>query len=118
MQRINNILLLGLLIFAASNCGPDDNGLPPIDASPRPIADFEVSETTIRPNGLIQLSNTSTNGTSFLWDLPGATPESSTEVDPQITYTAVGRYTISLTATNENGSNTKVKENIINVVDP
>jgi hypothetical protein len=54
--------------------------------------------------------------TGWSWSFPGGTPSSSTQRNPTgISYTAVGRYAVSLTATNSNGSNTITKTGYITV---
>lgn len=74
-----------------------------ITVQPLPLSNF-----TFSANGLtVTFTNTSTNGTSYLWDFgDGFT---STEVNPVHTYAVGGNYTVTLTTTNACGnlSNTK-----------
>jgi PKD repeat protein len=51
--------------------------------------------------------------TSFLWSFPGGTPTTSTAENPTVTYAADGYYSVTLTATNAVGSDTKTFENMI-----
>jgi len=82
-----------------------------------PTAQFTASPT-LGPRPLtVQFADTSTNTpTSWLWDFgDGAT---ATEQNPTHTYTAPGLYTVTLTATNEYGSDTLTKTDHIDVGDP
>ena len=56
----------------------------------------------------VTLTNESTYATSYLWDFGDGT--TSTESNPSHTYATNGIYTISLTATNANGSNTATRQ--------
>jgi PKD repeat protein len=77
-----------------------------INSNP-PIAAF-VSSTA---NGCSEqevtfIDQSSAGANSWLWDIPGAMPSSSTQQNPTVMYSAPGTYTVTLTATNANGSNT------------
>ena len=48
----------------------------------------------------------SSNVDSWSWDLPGATPSTSTDQNPTATYDTPGVYDVSLTATNASGNYT------------
>ncbi len=69
----------------------------------------------------IQFTNTSSNGVHYLWNFgDGGT---STAVNPVHTYSDSGKYTVTLTATNDTSQcgryvNTKVKTNYIEVGSP
>jgi len=67
--------------------------------------------------GTVDFTDLTTNlPTGWSWSFPGAAPSSSTQKNPTgITYTALGRYAVSLTATNPNGSNTITKTGYITV---
>lgn len=49
---------------------------------------------------------------SLSWDMPGATPSTSTATNPVVTYAQPGWYQVTLTATNSAGSASKTKTNI------
>jgi len=56
------------------------------------------------------IPNLSTNATSYVWNLgSGATPATSTAISPNVTYSTGGTKTVTLTATNVNGSTTATK---------
>lgn len=59
---------------------------------------------------LLHLSNSSTNAVSYEWDIAGATPSSSTEANPDITFPNAGTYTIILNATNDKETKTLQKQ--------
>jgi hypothetical protein len=56
------------------------------------------------------ITNQSQNATSYVWNLgSGATPATSTAISPNVTYSTGGTKTVTLTATNVNGSTTATK---------
>ena len=86
-----------ILIFAGG--GPDVFS---------PVADFIGTPVSGSVPMVVMFTDLSTNvPTSWLWDFgDGST---STLRDPMHTYTVAGTYTVSLTATNAAGSNTKTR---------
>ena len=78
----------------------DNPGDEPPIPGPKPVAGF-----TFTIDGLtVTFENTSTNGETYSWDFgDGAT---STEENPVHVYGGNGMYTVTLTATNPNGSST------------
>jgi PKD repeat protein len=60
-----------------------------------PVANFSVKSNALE----IQLTNTSTNATSYLWDFGDNT--TSTEANPNHIYSTGGAYNVKLTASNE-----------------
>jgi PKD repeat protein len=77
----------------------DPNDEPPIPGN-KPSVGF-----TLTWNGLqVTCNNTTTGADTYLWDFGDGTTETSQ--NPVHTYIAEGIYTITLTATNANGSNT------------
>lgn len=79
-----------------------------------PIADFAGAPTAGSAPLTVTFTDLSTNSpTSWLWDFGDA--GTSTERNPTHTYTLEGSYTVSLTATNAYGSNTKTKPGYITV---
>lgn len=89
------------------------------DTLAAPIADFEASITTIPVGSGIDFTDLSLNNpTSWEWNFEGATPATSNSQNPTgIQYTSPGTFTVSLTATNSIGSDTKTKTDFITVVD-
>lgn len=81
-----------------------------------PVAAFKANTTAPYVGQEVSFTDASTNvPTSWLWTMPGATPSTSTEQNPSVTYSAVGTYDVSLEATNSTGSNTDVKVGYISV---
>ncbi|WP_299223504.1 PKD domain-containing protein [uncultured Aquimarina sp.] len=76
-----------------------------------PIANFEV---TTDCNNTVTFRSTSINAAdTYLWDFGDGT--SSALQNPEHTYTNSGQYTVSLTATNDIGSDTHTKDNVISI---
>lgn len=62
-------------------------------------ADFSMSTDTIEATDPIGFINLSTNATSYLWNFGDGT--TTTDTNPQHTYTIAGTYNVCLTAMNE-----------------
>lgn len=79
-----------------------------------PIAAFSASPT-VTCDGMVQFTDLSTNlPTSWSWTFgDGGT---STVQDPTHTYSAFGSYTVTLTATNANGSDTQTQGGLVQFV--
>ncbi len=61
----------------------------------------------------------SVSGATWLWSFPGADFVSSTTIrNPKVVYTSVGSYSVTLTVTNGNGTDTKTITNMISVSSP
>jgi len=84
-----------------------------------PVAQFSASATNINVGASINFTDLSTNNpTSWAWTFEGATPASSTSQNPTaITYPSAGTYSVTLTATSTNGSDSEVKAGYI-IVNP
>lgn len=82
-----------------------------------PVADFTANFTTITAGGQVQFTDQSTyNPTSWSWSFPGGTPTSfNGQNPPAITYNTPGTYSVTLTVSNANGSDSEVKTNYIQV---
>lgn len=76
-------------------------GLPPVSA-------FSASDTTICLGQAVNFTDQSTNSpTSWAWTFPGGTPgTANTQNVTGVTWSAAGTYSVTLAATNVNGSNT------------
>ena len=84
----------------------------------RPVSNFTYTPGTVcSGSGSVQFTNTSTNGTTYLWFFgDGAT---STATNPSHVYDVPGgTYTVTLITYNNGCSDTMVKTNIIRVLDP
>ena len=81
-----------------------------------PVPAFRASPTSGCAPLLVDFTDESTGATSWLWDLGnGAT---SSQQNPSTLYANPGTYTVTLTVTNANGSQTLSKTNFITVNDP
>jgi hypothetical protein len=76
-------------------------------------ANFIASDTAICIGDAITFTNTSVNQTTNSWNFPGATPASSSALNPTVSYANSGLYTVSLATANVLGTNSKVKTNYI-----
>ena len=74
--------------------------------SSAPVANFTASTSTICEGGTISYTDLSTNSpTSWSWSFAGGNPSSSALQSPgAITYNSAGTYSVTLTASNSNGS--------------
>ncbi|MGB0523897.1 MAG: PKD domain-containing protein [Flammeovirgaceae bacterium] len=81
-----------------------------------PTANFSASSTTITAGQSINFSDQSSNApTSWSWSFPGGSPASSTNQNPTITYNTAGTYEVSLTASNNFGTDVETKSAYITV---
>ena len=86
----------------------------PNDNSPIPA--FTASPQVAYENQPVLFTNNSVNATNWSWTFEGGSPSSYVgENPPEIYYTDVGNYNVSLTVTNENGEENLTKENYITV---
>jgi len=70
----------------------------------------------ICPGTCTDFTNLTLQATSYIWYFPGATPDTSTDINPQsICYNTPGTYSVTLIATNAAGSNTLTLNNYITV---
>jgi PKD repeat protein len=94
----------------------DNINLTGVVAATPPSASFTGTPTTLCTSQTVTFTNTSTGApTSYAWTFTGGTPATSTAANPTVTYAASGTYTVALTATNANGSNTSTQTNYITV---
>lgn len=85
-----------------------------------PIANFAANQTNVTPATTVQFTDLTTGvPTSWAWTIAPATGwayaagTNATSQNPQITFNTVGQYTITLTATNAQGSDSEIKNNYI-----
>lgn len=82
-----------------------------------PIADFSANNITPAIGTPVTFTDFSLNNpTSWQWTFDGGTPSSSNAQNPPpVTFSTAGYHLVMLTASNANGSDTKVMESYINV---
>lgn len=94
-----------IVVSAAGNYAvtvTDNNGCTAIASQtvtvePNPVADF----TFVANNQVVDFTNQSSGGTTYFWDFGDQV--TSTQQDPQHTYTASGTYTVTLITTSAAG---------------
>ncbi len=81
-------------------------------------ADFTSDTTTVTSGSTVQFYDASSGTpTAWKWSFSGGSPSSSTKQNPnKVTFSTPGTYTISLTASNTNGSDVETKVNYITVL--
>lgn len=90
-------------------------------ASAPPVALFSVNSNAVCPSTPITFTDMSTtNTTSWAWTFPSGTPASSTAQNPAaVTWSTPGTYTVTLVATNVNGSSTYTMAiTVLGIVNP
>lgn len=81
-----------------------------------PSANFSANATNICLNDCIDFVNQSSGATSYQWSFPGASPSTSSQVNPtNICYGAVGTYNVQLIAFGGGLSDTLVRNTYITV---
>ncbi len=86
-----------------------------------PVADFKASPTTTLVGQTVAFTDLSSNfPTGWSWTISPSTftyvgGTSDTTRNPQVQFSEVGLYTVSLTATNAYGSDSEIKADYINV---
>lgn len=83
-----------------------------------PVADFYAETPQVCVNSNINfIDNTNlAAATSWSWTFPGGTPASSTDQFPTVQYASPGTYSVTLTVSNANGSDSDTKNSYIVVV--
>lgn len=73
-------------------------------SGPVPVADFYATPTNVTVGQQVSFTDQSTNSPiSWSWTINGATPSTSTQQNPVVTYSAPGIYDVTLIASNVNG---------------
>ena len=81
-----------------------------------PIPAFTASPQVTFENQSVIFSNNSVNGTNWVWTFEGGNPSTyEGQNPPEIYYSSVGEFDVSLTVTNSSGDETLTKENYITV---
>ncbi len=84
------------------------------DTETIPQADFTASPTVGAAPLSVDFSDaSSTNASSWSWDLDGDAIEDSAQRNPSFVYTATGLFTVGLAASNQSGSDQETKTDFI-----
>lgn len=106
-----------MLIASNGNC-PNDTTYFTVTvnpAAPTPIASFTANGATICVTDSIQITNNSSNATSYVWSCNGGIFSSTTAFEPTVSFTTSGSYTITLTASGPGGSDVTSQTISVNV---
>lgn len=106
-EGTSDVVIADAIKFVYSGCAQE--------TTPAPVAGFEASSTYIEAGQSVSFTNASQNATSYQWTFEGGTPNTSTDQNPTVTYSNAGTYEVSLTATNDAGSDTKTESGYITV---
>lgn len=91
-------------------------GLDPNANTNPPVCDFVADRVNVVAGETVNFTDQSTNvPTSWAWTFTGSIPSTSTMRNPSCVWNVPGTYTVSLTATNAYGSNTKTRTAYITV---
>lgn len=98
--------------------GTQDNA--PACNEKSPVAEFWALQDVICAGSTVLFKDGSFNGTptSWAWEFEGGAPSTSSVQNPTITYATPGVYGVMLTVTNANGTSSKVKQNVVYILDP
>lgn len=84
----------------------------------KPIADFTYDRDTLYKDDSVQFyESCSENTVTYKWTFQNGTPSSSTDKNPIVKYAKAGSHLVSLTAANIAGSNTKIKQKAVTVLE-
>lgn len=82
-----------------------------------PVANFSGNPTSLSTGGTVAFTDLSTNvPTSWAWTFEGGTPGTSDVKNPVITYNTPGTFAVTLTASNDFGTNTRTVAGYITVI--
>ena len=102
---------------AYSDVITEENYITVRDPSSVAIADFSADKILIYTGKEVEFTDLSKGTiTNWEWTFEGATPASSTEQNPTVTYNETGKYKVTLVASNETENSTMEKSGYITVV--
>jgi PKD repeat protein len=83
----------------------------------QPVSGFSSDKTNIKAGDSVLFTNESTGYPStYLWTFEGGAPSSfAGKTPPEVVYSSGGIFSVTLTVTNPNGSNTLTRDNYISV---
>lgn len=81
-----------------------------------PVVNFSATPTTSCSGTIVFTDNSSPTPASWLWDFGDGT--TSTSQNPTHTYSADGVYSVTLTSTNNFGSNTLIRNSLVTIDKP
>ncbi len=78
-----------------------------------PVSDFSIDKVLCQPNSTIKFVNESGSAFAFEWDFGDG--EKSTTRNPSHQYEKEGKYTVTLIAANDNGADTILKKDVVQI---
>ena len=104
------ILAIGILALTFGSCSKDE-----IDP---PVAEFYADYTEVYMGEPVYYyyDYALTDVINCSWSFPGGDPQTSSLKNPTVVYNSPGTYSVTLTVSNEGGTNTQTKSNYINVL--
>ena len=83
-----------------------------------PEAEFWAVNSAACAGSVVNFKDGSFNGTptAWEWQFTGGTPATSNAQNPQVTYAVPGIYPVTLKVSNANGESTKIKQNVVFVM--
>lgn len=85
-----------------------------VNLNVQPSADFNATTRQgCQPLSVTFENTSSANASSFIWILPGAVPNFSTQKNPTVTYNTGGTYGVTLIASNAGGTDTLRQDSFI-----
>ena len=82
-----------------------------------PIAGFTADKNETLISGSIMFTGEDSQLASYEWTFEGGTPSTSIDINPRVTYTELGQYSVTLKIANSAGSDTKTQTDYISVVE-
>lgn len=102
-----------IILTVTNDCGSDTKELN-INVSSLPTADFTYTIDDQCVPFQVQFTNQSSgNSDDIEWVFEGGSPASSTEMNPLVTYTVRGEYSVTLIASNESGDDELILQDLI-----
>ncbi len=84
-----------------------------------PVANFSATPTSILTGESVTFSDLSSGSpTGWQWSFEGGSPSASNTQNPVISYNTAGVYSVTLIASNANGSDSEIKTGYITVENP
>ncbi len=102
-------------LFLLLGCSTDESETSEVNL---PVASFTASATNIQTGTTVTFTNNSANANNYSWQFNGGNPDTSTEINPMVTYATAGNYSVVLTATNDDGSDSESRQDYILVEAP
>jgi PKD repeat protein len=110
-MKKSTILLTAFTVFTMASCSKKDLPL----TEKVPVACFTLTEDTIELSDEIEVNAACSQGAlTYLWSFGDG--QTATSMSTTHKYSAGGDYTVSLTATNEKGTNATTKKVVVNGV--